>query len=245
MPPVLQIFGNGRFWRYVPVGLFCESAGKKKKKRTNTQNNEGTVSMNLEWVLTGGSLTCSHFEIHSANSLPILISGKAFVGVCLVLVYVDNLSKWRTFIISIIILWTCIVLYLYFVNREKNSTRRSDGVKFWQSIDLPTSRMCSWFLESYLLLYFEESSSVPLLRSHVTVGAGSPLTIAFKRAFLPASQTLQGVLQHCCCQKCRHLRSVSLTEYDIYPPERLSPSASGWSRELTFLAASAQHAEWR
>lgn len=51
--------------------------------------------------------------------------------------------------------------------------------------ELLTSRMCSWLLASYLLLYFEESSTVPLLRPHVTLGAGSPLTIVLKKAFLP------------------------------------------------------------
>lgn len=56
--------------------------------------------------------------------------------------------------------------------------------------------MCSWLLASYLLLYFEESSTVPLLRPHVTFGAGSPLTIVLKKAFLPvkSKKKMLGVL---------------------------------------------------
>lgn len=66
----------------------------KKENGTNTQNNnEWAVSMGLHSTLTGGSLTSSHIEISSANSLSILIGSKAFVGVCLVLVYIDNLWK--------------------------------------------------------------------------------------------------------------------------------------------------------
>lgn len=48
-----------------------------------------------------------------------------------------------------------------------------------------TSRMYSWVLSSYLVLYFSGSLISPLLRLHVTFGAGSPLTIALKNTFLP------------------------------------------------------------
>lgn len=89
MPPVSQFQGVRQ---YVPVGLFFDSAGERKKQY-RVQHNEGTVIMSLESVLSGGSLTSSHIEVSSANSLSILIGSKAFVGVCLVLVYIDNLSK--------------------------------------------------------------------------------------------------------------------------------------------------------
>lgn len=77
----------------------------------------------------------------------------------------------------------CILLNTV-VNKQDINIRESGNQ------NLLTSRMCSWVLASYLLLYFEESSTVPLLRPHVTVGAGSPLTIALKRAFLPVKSKI-------------------------------------------------------
>lgn len=70
----------------------------KERNSTNTHHDEWTISMRSESVLSGGSLTSSHIEISTANSLSILVGSKALVGVCLVLVHIDNLQQWSHYI---------------------------------------------------------------------------------------------------------------------------------------------------
>lgn len=50
-----------------------------------------------------------------------------------------------------------------------------------------TSIVCSWEFGSNLVWYFFGSEISPLLLAHVTVGVGSPTTMALKIANLPAS----------------------------------------------------------
>lgn len=80
--------------------------------------------------------------------------------------------------------------------------------------------MCSLFLASYLALYFAESSVVPLLRSHVTVGAGSPLTIVLKSAFFPI-KAKYGVPYNSTAVGIVVISFFFLVKYGIYPPEQL------------------------
>lgn len=53
------------------------------------------------------------------------------------------------------------------------------------------SNVCSLELGSYLAWYREGSETSPLFLVHVTVGVGSPMTMALKKANLPASTSTQ------------------------------------------------------
>lgn len=48
--------------------------------------------------------------------------------------------------------------------------------------------MCSLEVGSYLLWYREVSETSPLFLLHVTVGVGSPMTIALKKANFPVKK---------------------------------------------------------
>lgn len=76
-----------------------------------------------------------------------------------------------------------------YINTKARHLQRSDTLIFtllgFERLYQYTSNVCSFELVSYLVWYLDVSDTSPLFLLHVTVGWGSPVTMALKKANLP------------------------------------------------------------